>query len=413
MAALSVFLRRGSTSFRQTTGVVRFKSSGTTSIGSSITSTGLADSKSLSSPSFGFSGAGFLVCYHIGVVACLMEHGLLLLPNQILTGCSGGALTTAAIYAGVTPEDGMNCILQIAKKTREAGGMLDALMPGFSLVDQIEQLFLLEMKLALGGSRAIHPSSGCVEGDDYDNELLLRRMQGGRLMRVGLADRRVFPPFGYNEKAYCYVDQYRDVEDVMAACILSSYVPGFTGPALGSKHTGNGAVDRASQRLKEMVDLQFVKSGITGQPVCDTAVVHKEQTKTTFEKNNDAADDVREIYWDGGLVNMYPVVDESTVVVTPVIGDFHPNRAIMPKRDIEDAFQGYGLARNIFPTSFQESHRTKIHLCKDNLFAIRQMALSSDDAVLQERFIQGFDDAKRFIDKHNLTTVHSPQTVSV
>lgn len=89
-------------------------------------------------PSFGFSGAGFLTCYHFGAAECLLKHGLLLprglLPRDdttpILTGVSGGALVATAVSIGVSPEDGMKATLEIAARSRQAGGLLDHLRPG-------------------------------------------------------------------------------------------------------------------------------------------------------------------------------------------------------------------------------------------------------------------------------------------
>ena len=90
-------------------------------------------------PSFGFSGAGFLTCYHFGAADCLLKHGLLLprglLPRDdttpTLTGVSGGALVATAVAIGVSPEDGMKATLEIAARTRQAGGLLDHLKPGY------------------------------------------------------------------------------------------------------------------------------------------------------------------------------------------------------------------------------------------------------------------------------------------
>jgi predicted acylesterase/phospholipase RssA len=88
-------------------------------------------------PSFGFSGAGFLTCYHLGVAQLLLKHGLLVKPGQFasarsptLTGVSGGALVAAVVSVGVHPEDAMQASLEVARRTRHAGGVLDALHPG-------------------------------------------------------------------------------------------------------------------------------------------------------------------------------------------------------------------------------------------------------------------------------------------
>jgi hypothetical protein len=96
----------------------------------------------VNTPSFGFSGAGFLTCYHLGVADCLLKHGLLLSGSSsgqkkknndnptMLTGVSGGALVTAVVSMGIPPEEGMTATLEIARRTRQAGGMLDHLQPG-------------------------------------------------------------------------------------------------------------------------------------------------------------------------------------------------------------------------------------------------------------------------------------------
>ena len=93
-------------------------------------------------PSFGFSGAGFLTCYHLGVAECLLKHGKLLAPGElpkddegtheapIMTGVSGGALVATAVSLGIRPEDGMKATMAIAEHTRKAGGLLDHLRPG-------------------------------------------------------------------------------------------------------------------------------------------------------------------------------------------------------------------------------------------------------------------------------------------
>lgn len=92
-------------------------------------------------PSFGFSGAGFLACYHLGAAKCFLEHGYLNFesltkntesdPRPRLTGVSGGALMAAAVAAGVDPEVGMQTTLNVAQRTRQEGGLLDTFRPGY------------------------------------------------------------------------------------------------------------------------------------------------------------------------------------------------------------------------------------------------------------------------------------------
>ena len=91
-------------------------------------------------PSFGFSGAGFLTCYHFGAAKCLLKHGFMNfepttskqsndVPKPMLTGVSGGAITVAAVAAGVDPEVGMSTTLAVAARTRKEG-FFDSLKPG-------------------------------------------------------------------------------------------------------------------------------------------------------------------------------------------------------------------------------------------------------------------------------------------
>jgi len=101
--------------------------------------------------SFGFSGSGFLACYHLGAAKCLLQHGYLLQKDQQfthrsssrssviiadnaankqqLTGVSGGALIAAAVSVGVDPEVAMQTTLAVARRTRQEG-ILDAFKPG-------------------------------------------------------------------------------------------------------------------------------------------------------------------------------------------------------------------------------------------------------------------------------------------
>ena len=85
--------------------------------------------------SIGFSGAGFLTCYHIGAVQCLMDQNYL--PSfhhqdddamPTLTGVSGGGLIASAISAGVSPDDGMEALLTLCQQNQNQ--TLDAFTPG-------------------------------------------------------------------------------------------------------------------------------------------------------------------------------------------------------------------------------------------------------------------------------------------
>lgn len=278
--------------------------------------------------------------------------------SQILTGVSGGSLCAAGVACGVSPQDGMSTVFHIAESTSKQG-RLNALTPGFSLIDQVEVNFATILKQALGGSN----------DGDYDKELLQERLKGSRL-RIGFTDRRIFPPFGNNTRAYFYIDEFRSVDDIVAACLLSSYIPFVTGPFQGSYCPTNLAVKRSMELVNEMVKLGHVKNGITGQPV----VV--EQTSTPEGRS-------REYFWDGGLVNVFPVVDDSTVIVTPIAARFSPNPYISP-----------AIENNISTPTIKFDPRSEVFLHPTNVETLRQMTLAPDKQVLQERFSQGHDDAR-------------------
>lgn len=304
--------------------------------------------------SIGFSGAGFLTCYHLGVAECLLQHGFLSKSSSrsstMLTGVSGGALCAAGVAVGVSPDDGMATLLHVQQSTVQQG-RLDALTPGFSLIDQVEEVIARDMKRSLGGTASKHYQ-------DYDIELLQKRLKNS-VLRIGVTDRRVFPP---NPRAYYYIDTFRSVDDVVAACILSSYIPFITGPLQGSLHASNLAVKRSQERIQEMVELGYVKNGITGEPLPPS-------------KHD------REYFWDGGIVNVFPIVNEETIIVTPIIARFTPNPYISPALETDTA------------RTIRLDERSQVLLNRANAETLRQMTLSSDETVLQQRFSQGHDDA--------------------
>lgn len=395
--------------------------------------------------SISFSGAGFLGCYHMGAASALLGQGYLLRPGDcpapiekdvassavvpstssatsypalkappILTGVSAGSIVSAALSAGVRPDDGMDTLLQIAKRTRDKGGSLDVLRPGFSLVDQVEDLLLLNMKRALGGT-----------GDaasDYDKELWMKRIAGGRLLRIGLTDYRLFTPAGVARdipEAYRYVDQYRDVDDAVAACILSSYIPGATGTLRGAQCPMNASVRNSWARVFEMKRLGYVKDGKTGQAV----------TSTETDEPGDL------YYWDGGLADVFPTIDDDTLIVSPINGHY-TNPSISPSMSADMDQQSSSPALNertnapppndgttqkverdltstilqraldMIPTTVQGHARASFGLNAQNADTLRRMMWSSDDTVLEERYKSGYDDAMRFLREKDLLTTY-------
>ena len=311
----------------------------------------------------------------------------------------------AAVAAGVDPDVGMQTALAVAQRTCQEG-FLNSLSPGFSLLDQVEQLILKDIE------DAVH----------NDNELLMQRLNKQCSLRIGLTN-RLATPFFRNPDAYCYVDQYRDAEDVVAACILSSFIPGVTATLSGKSIT----IQDASNRLLEMIELGLVKKKehtTTGRQ--RVVALKPSDFDNKLHLSNDELDSSETksrkssgfpAFVDGGLSNGFPIVDSNTIVVTPICGVFDPNPSISPSPNTA-VFQRL-LQRQSWCSSssnkreehncvlFEINHRVKVCGNRQNLDAFRRLFLSSDDAVLQERFAQGYDDAKRFLSDYNLERVHS------
>ena len=399
-------------------------------------------------PSVSFSGAGFLGCYHAGVSACLARHGVILSPGEtalpgerppILTGVSAGSMIAAAMMAGVDPDDGMSVILEAARKTRERGGPLDVLRPGFSLVDAAEAGLLRAMRRALGGTGD--------SSDDYDNELFHKRTSRGKDLRIGLIEWRSFSLTDTERpsSSYRYVDGYRDLEDAVSAAILSSYIPGLTGTIKGVACPHNGAVRRAWKKIKEMEQLGFVKDGRSGQPVnnlsgdsldCDVEDMKQRRNEGKREViSEEKEDELR--YWDGGLVELCPTINHETVLVIPFSGVYSPNPVICPTmpgdqisedkeedtslkneksdmsstdsltkgstitgRDDENNFDNTSM-----PFTIPLHSELRLAVNSKNVETGYRMAHSSDDDVLQDRFYNGYDDAQRFLKEKDLLTI--------
>ncbi|KAL7446383.1 hypothetical protein ACHAXM_010169 [Skeletonema potamos] len=417
-------------------------------------------------PSIGFSGAGFLGCYHVGVAACLQQHGWLgsddlshkknhnTIPTTmkplapLLTGVSAGSMIAAATAAGVVPDpDGMDVVLTAARRTRELSSKsplptLDALTPGYSLIDAVEGTFREAIVKALGGSL---PSQSQQQRRDYDYSLdslydidpalFQRRFPTGSL-RIGLTDKRAllssFPPpspLSSLPKAYRYVDSYRNVEDVVAACMLSSYIPGVTGPLLADsiaakmfgafnleisekdKIAGNDAMKRAGQQLREITRLGLIKDGTTGLPITQNT---SDKTESEIETNNRDDDDSTR-YWDGGIADVFPTFDTNTVIVAPING-IYSNPAICPAmqqpNEVEDQSSQNSFVQHLFrsymptlPATFRHCSKSNLGLNVENAKAVKDMILSSSDEQLYLRFRQGYDDATRFLNERDLLRV--------
>ena len=292
-----------------------------------------------------------MAVYHLGVAQCLIDRQYFPLQEERrprLVGVSAGALVSAALHANISPREGLELTLLVARKARNAG-RLDAFQPGFSLIDVVDQYFSPRLR------------------ENLKESSLLSQINRYKLLRIGLTDRRVFPPLGQNPRAFCYVEEFRSVEDVIAACILSSYIPGVTGPVNGQ----TPAVRKSRAVLHEMLDEGYVKQGLTGEPV---RVASKQD---------------REVAWDGGLVNAFPFIDEKTVIVCPLAASITHHATINPAIGSQSPVQRY----------YQVSQNVRLHMTAENLINFRRITVSSSDDILKEKFEQGYRNAEMFFDR--------------
>lgn len=192
------------------------------------------------------------------------------------------------------------------------------------------------------------------------------------------------------------MDTFFDAEDVLAAVILSSYIPGVTGPA--SIHDEkNSAVRRSFQRILQHA---IVKHGVTNEVINvknDLNLIKETVSEGTpsvekISQSDDLGLSTMGVYWDGGVCNMWPFVDKRTVFVTPVNGVFSPQPSIAPlttnaKKD--------GLTLKV-------TDEVRVGINGDNLESFFRMIISSSDDLIEGYFKKGYDDARRFLEDKNL-----------
>jgi hypothetical protein len=361
-----------------------------------------ASPKAHTVPSFAFSGAGFLTCYHLGVIECLRTHEILNVdatgsnddthyknprrqqqshPKVILSGVSGGALASTSVALSVRTDDAMNVTMKIAQTARQTGGIFDHLHPNFSLVDQV--YFELQQLTS-----------------DIDEEYVLRQLKDNIKLRIGLTDSSLFPFFRRqnSERAYMYVDEYESIEEILAACILSSYVPGLTGPIpLERSKKLHPAMTSATQHLQQMLQRGAVK-GQYGQP-----------------KQNLINPQTSE-FWDGGLSNLFPTINKESILVTPFAGRFQnptispaTNKNVMGEVDGEQSAVTANYYKRMLGalTAIPVSKYAALDLSMVNMRAMRYVALSSTDEELQSWFTEGYDNALNFINHQSMKSQFS------
>ena len=349
--------------------------------GTMVTRTLVRCGRAIPNSSLGFSGAGFLAAYHLGVLRALQQHHCTK-KNQRLTGVSAGALVATAVAAGLEAHAGLETVLEIAAATRRAGP-LHTLQPYYSLVDVTEEA--LRRRLC---------------DNNHDNHKWIQDLQDGTTtLRIGLTDRRhvrIWPgrrqPTNSGThatttptpQAVCFVDGYRDVEDVIAACVLSSYIPGVTGPTWGSLDDRNTAIYRAARRLQDMQQAGLVKDGVTGQPLPALPPIPSKMS-------------TREWYWDGGLVNAFPVFDRQTLIVTPIAADFAHNPSINPSL----AYRARPQANHTTSIrTFRLPHaKANVHLTAANWRTFQSLLLNPDEANLRNFYAQGYEHACLYLEQ--------------
>jgi hypothetical protein len=221
---------------------------------------------------------------------------------------------------------------------------------------------------------------------DMDEEEILRRTSAGRI-RIGFTDSGYFPNFRGNQRnAYVFVDEFESLQEILAACILSSYVPGITGPAPWKLSVQNHpAVVQASNYLKPMIARGSLKDW------------KGKSRDRLFRQTSEL--------WDGGLVNLFPTVDSQSILVTPFAGKFN-NPIISPMMMTatpQSATEAFSIPRMALVINSDAS----LDVSMENLRTLRYMALSSTDDALQAWFAQGYDSCQSFLSNNNMQTKFS------
>jgi hypothetical protein len=163
-------------------------------------------------------------------------------------------------------------------------------------------------------------------------------------------------------------------------------------------------VKRAWEIVKDMEQRGFLKHGVSGETVVGPrGILQSIQSETEADDKEDVADDKLR-YLDGGLANLCPEIDERTLIVAPING-IYSKPFIAPLAPIID--EGSILEKLNIIKHVEISDRVQIGANAENLLALYQMAKSSSNQVLEDRFRDGYDDAKRFLSEHDLLTVYS------
>ena len=200
---------------------------------------------------------------------------------------------------------------------------------------------------------------------------------------------------------YVYASKYRDLKDVVSAAILSSYIPLGTGPLRPSSssavHDGNTVVKQSFDTVKEMEKLGFLNNGITGEPTNTNIVVGAGDAGTRAGDDGNKHDTTLEecYFLDGGLVNMFPIIDKTTITVTP-LNCTSSNPIIAPKALTSDD-----------PYYINMDDQVNMGMNMQNMKLLTKMLRSSDPSYFDEKFREGYDNTHQLLKDEDLLTVFS------
>lgn len=316
--------------------------------------------------SVSFSGAGFLGSYHLGVSACLQKHKII--PNYteeedrsqsitppVLLGSSAGALVAAGILTGIRTDDAMELTINLSNLTSK--NWLNVATPGFSLVDSLHPL----LRSAIDSSVAAN-----FEGEGGESEWL-RRFVNGRL-RVNLT----VPKLRMTMKENRVISSFGNLDELVASCVLSSYVPFATGPL-----DVNAGIAAASNELiaKNQVAIEINDGDSPG-------------------KLKAAPGDTGG-FIDGGMSAMFPIMDANTLIVSPLpirfgSGSGIQGRVICPEFD-----------SNLSSSPIFNQGLELVHEWRKNAHLLSSMLISSTSEELEQFYQNGHDDATKFLKESN------------
>uniref|UniRef100_A0A7S0PIK5 Uncharacterized protein n=1 Tax=Leptocylindrus aporus TaxID=1398097 RepID=A0A7S0PIK5_9STRA len=156
--------------------------------------------------------------------------------------------------------------------------------------------------------------------------------------------------------------------------MISSYIPGVTAPQVFRNNADENSVVKKSLKILE-TSFQLRIKNENGD------VVEYESVRGRQKLN----------FIDGGIVNMFPIFDSNTTIVSIFSGNYGNKNHISPSEVID---RNSTLSALSDPISGY-----KINLTKFNADMLRGMILNSSDEEIEQKYKQGWADAKKFLGK--------------